>query len=133
MSVGGLKAAQQFVESGEHLPGQLRRNGVLVLAAFGEDGGQACLSGRENNRSADSSMSRAAKTGRPAISVILPPEGQMSGCLAARGIDEPKLRTVAERPIGTCVSRSRRPNRPPGGWRPIAELCRRSPGYYVGK
>ena len=44
--VGGLEAAQQFVQGVQHLPGELGGDVVLVLAAVGQERGQALLLGR---------------------------------------------------------------------------------------
>ena len=69
--VGRLEAAEQLIEGGQHLLGQLGRDEVLVLPALGEDGRQrAASSGRVKSRSAPSSIRSAAKIGRPATSVI---------------------------------------------------------------
>ena len=116
--VGRLEAAEQLVEGGEHLLGQLRRDDVLVLAALGEDGraAAACPAGVKS-RSAQSSMCRAAKIGRPATSVISA-TGKVSVAagLAARGVDEPQVRAVDEQADRHLRSRAAAARTGPAGW-----------------
>ena len=68
--VGRLEAAKQLIESGQDLLSQLGRDEVLVLAAFREYCRKPLLFWKRKEASADSSICKAAKMGRPATSDI---------------------------------------------------------------
>ena len=95
--VGRLEAAQQLVQRGQHLLGQLGGDGVLVLAAVGEDGRQALLV-RQREEPLGREQHVQGREDRPArhLGHGLHGEGQVPGRLAPRGVDEPQMRAVGE-------------------------------------
>ena len=95
--VGRLEAAEQLIERGQHLLGQLGRDEVLVLPALGEDGRQALLVG-EREEPLGGEQHLEGREDRPAghLGHRLDRERQVARGLAARGVDEPQVRPVRE-------------------------------------
>ena len=95
--VGRLEAAEQLVERGQHLLGQLGRDEVLVLPALGQDGRQALLV-REREEPLGGEQHLQGREDRPArhLGHGLHGEGQVARRLAPRGVDQAQVRAVGE-------------------------------------
>ena len=95
--VGRLEAAEQLVECGQHLLGQLGRDEVLILAAFGENRGQALLF-RKGEEPFGREQHLQGGEDRPAGDFRHLPhvECRVAGGFALRGVDQPELRAVGQ-------------------------------------
>ena len=130
-AISALEATQQLVKGVEHLLGKLSGNSALVVSASFEQRGQAglrrCgqkavapqehLEGRQNGPAGDVGHSRDG-------------EGQGSGVLAPRRVDEPQVRAVREEADG-CVRLAQKPLEPAAGGRGPAGQGRLDCGVQV--
>ncbi len=99
--VGRLEAADQFVKGGQHLLGELRGDDVLVLAAVGQDGGQALLLG-QREKPVGLKQHVQGREHRPAgdLGHRLHQEGHVAAGLAPRGVHQPQVCGAGEQPDG---------------------------------
>ena len=130
--VGGLEAAQHFVEGIENLAGQLGGDGALVFAAAGEQGGQA-RGGRDSASAAfaEQHVERGEDGAACHFDHVLHMEGDVAGVLAVRGVDEADLRAVVEQADGNAGF-AEKPLKALGGRGRPAALVGCSAGVEIG-
>ena len=102
--VGCLEAAEQLVERGQDLLGQLGRDEVLVLPALGEDGRQALLVGEREEPLGGEQHLKGGEN-RPArhFGHGLDGKGQVARGLTVGGVNQPQgdaVREQADRHLG---------------------------------